>query len=304
MLEEKKVYNLSEFISALRESQEFSPKKGEKVEYENKKNNDEAVKDILEKVKDYDGGLTDKKTRNDNPHDVDDLNKTTLDVNFAYEPSKEYKDRVRALAHGYFSPENEKTSSANENDSLNYDGNKKFYDDRKEIAGKRADAREIDKEAGLKARVIKDKMPNLYKDNTPFKNENINKMKRLHFSKTVFLNEQDMLKRIPDDMKVDGNKFFMKDAQDNEYLIECKSDDVIKDFVHTNIVSYTNKAKLQEEFNRMKQLYGYKPNAGESSINETKNVGKMLSETKKFVNQEENQAVKLMNNLFENTSTK
>lgn len=57
MLEKNKVYTLSEICSILRESQEFKPKRGEKVESENKKNNEKAVNDILKQGKKFDGGF-------------------------------------------------------------------------------------------------------------------------------------------------------------------------------------------------------------------------------------------------------
>ena len=107
-------------------------------------------------------------------------------------------------------------------------------------------------------------------------------MKRLHFNKTVFLNEEHMIKKIPDDMKVDGNKFYMKDSIGNEYLIECVKDKVIDDVIHTKVVDYTNKEKLDETFKRMKELYGYKSSNNEQNSGkfENKMVGKMLSESK------------------------
>ena len=63
MLEDKKVYTLSEFCRILRESQEFKPRKGENVESEDKKNNDKAVNDILKQGKEFDGGLSNKKKK-------------------------------------------------------------------------------------------------------------------------------------------------------------------------------------------------------------------------------------------------
>ena len=77
-LEKNKVYTLSEIRNILREGQEFKAKKGENVDSEDKKNNGKAVNDILKKAKEYDGGLSDEKKK-ENPRDVDDYNRTTLD---------------------------------------------------------------------------------------------------------------------------------------------------------------------------------------------------------------------------------
>ena len=125
-------------------------------------------------------------------------------------------------------------------------------------------------------------------------------MKRLHFNKTVFVNESQMLKKIPDNMKFNGNKFFMKDSVGNEYLIECVQDKVIKDIIHTNIINYENKEKLNETFNRMKQLYSFKSsnNVQNSGEFENKMVGKMISESKEKLLSKENGVKKgLLNTL-------
>jgi hypothetical protein len=278
MLQEKKVYTLSEFCRVLKESQEFKARKGKNVESEDKKNNEKAVNDILKQGKKFDGGLSDEKKK-ENPRDITDYNKTTLDNDFAYEPSKEYKDRVKAQVHGFPSVENEKNSKIEEeNDSLDFEGNKDFYEQNAEKRKKVADARQTDKHAGLKSHNLPKET---FKDNTLYTNES-RKMKRLNFSKTVFLNEAEMIKKIPDDMKIDGNKFYMKDAVGNEYLVECVKDKAINDIIHTKVVDYKNKEKIDETFKRMKELYGYKSSTGTQNSGKFENgmVGKMISESK------------------------
>lgn len=278
MLQEKKVYTLSEFCKVLKESQEFKARKGKNVESEDKKNNEKAVNDILKQGKKFDGGLSDEKKK-ENPRDITDYNKTTLDNDFAYEPSKEYKDRVKAQVHGFPSAENEKNSKIEEeNDSLDFEGNKDFYKQNAEKRKKVANARQTDKHAGLKSHNLPKET---FKDNTLYTNES-RKMKRLNFSKTVFLNEAEMIKKIPDDMKIDGNKFYMKDAVGNEYLVECVKDKAINDIIHTKVVDYKNKEKIDETFKRMKELYGYKSSTGTQNSGKFENgmVGKMISESK------------------------
>lgn len=278
MLEKNKFYNLSEFCRVLKESQEFKARKGENVESEDKKNNEKAVNDILKQGKEFDGGLSDEKKK-ENPRDITDYNKTTLDNDFAYEPSKEYKDRVKAQVHGFPSVENEKNSKIKEeNDSLDFEGNEDFYEQNAEKRKEVADARQTDKHAGLKSHNLPKET---FKDNTLYTNES-RKMKRLNFSKTVFLNEAEMMKKIPDDMKIDGNKFYMKDAVGNEYLVECVKDKVINDIIHTKVVDYKNKQKIDEAFKRMKELYGYKSSTGTQNSGKFENgmVGKMISESK------------------------
>ncbi len=278
MLQEKKVYTLSEFCRVLKESQEFKARKGKNVEREDKENNDKAVNDILKQGKKFDGGLSDKKKK-ENPRDITDYNKTTLDNDFAYEPSKEYKDRVKAQVHGFPSVANEKNSKIKEeNDSLDFEGNEDFYEQNAEKRKEVADARQTDKHAGLRSHNLPKET---FKDNTLYTNES-KKMKRLNFSKTVFLNESEMMKKIPDDMKIDGNKFYMKDAVGNEYLVECVKDKAIQDLIHTKVIDYKNKEKINETFKRMKELYGYKSSTGIQNSGKFENgmVGKMISESK------------------------
>lgn len=285
MLKNKKVYTLSEFCKILKESQEFKPVKGEKVESEDKKNNGKAVEDILKQGKEFDGGVSDKGKR-ENPRDTVDFNKTTIEVDFTNEPSEEYKARVKAQVHGFPSADNEKNSKIEkDNKGLDFEGNKDFYKEREEVANTRSDRRHELKKSGLQSRELaKDKdFDKEFKDKTIF-NEN-KKMKRLHFNKTVFLNESEMLKKIPDDMKINGNKFFMKDSVGNEYLVECVQDNVIKDIIHTKVVDYTNKEKINETFNRMKELYGFKPSNNVQNSGEFENsmVSKIISESKKLI---------------------
>jgi len=288
MLKDNKVYTLSEFCKVLKESQEFKARKGDKVDSENKKNNGKAVNDILKQSKEFDGGISNRPKRED-PRDTDDFNKTTLDLDFDFEPNDNYKKRVKAQVHGFPSADNEKNSKIKkENEGLGFDGNEKFYKDRSDISKKRSDRRYELKKSGLQSRELaKDKdFDKEFKDKTVF-NEN-KKMKRLHFSKTVFLNEEEMIKKIPQDMKIDGNRFFMKDSIGNEYLVECVRDRAIKEIIHTNIVDYKNDKLFNEEINKMKQLAEYKSSnvqtrIDESTTNENERVRKMIDKTKKFI---------------------
>lgn len=288
MLEKNKRYSISEFCQALRESQEFHAKKGANVDSENKKNNGKAVSDILKQGKEFDGGIANRPKR-ENSRDTLDFNKTTLEYDYAYEPSQEYKDRVKAQVHGFPSVKNEKnTKVEKESKGDDYEGNKKFYDEREKVAKIRGQRRHELKTSGLQSRELaKDKeFDDEFKDKTLFTNES-KKMKRLHFSKTTFINEEQMLKKIPNDMKVDGNKFYMKDAVGNEYLIECVKDNIVKDYIHTKVVEYTNKEKINEAFNRMKELYSFKSqgNIQNTGKEENEMVAKMLSESKaKLIN--------------------
>ena len=294
MLEKNKVYNLSEFCKVLRESQqtkqEFKPKKGEGVDTKEKSENGKAVDDILKKTKEYDGGIQNNPKRED-PRDTDTeyTRGDMLHYRYRFEPNEKHKADVEAQVGGFLSDINKKNSKAKEeNKGLDYEGNEDYFEDSKKDFEKMSDRNYAERASGLKTRekikIDKD-FDDVLKDKGIFKESK--KMKRLHFNKTVFLNEEEMVKKIPDDMKIDGNRFYMKDSVGNEYLVECVKDKAIDRIIHTKVIDYTNKAKIDEAFKRMKELYGYKysDDKAKSSVNEDKMVSKILSESKeKLVN--------------------
>ena len=116
-----------------------------------------------------------------------------------------------------------------------------------------------------------------------------NKTKRLNFKKDNFLCESHMFSLIPEDYKVHGHKFYMKDASENEYLIEW-NDNLKQKAV---IVEYTNKKKLNENMSRMKDLWNYKssnstrPLNEQERINEKQNLGNFLQKMKEFSKKDE-----------------
>lgn len=281
MLEAKR-YTFSELKEALiKESNESKPVIGKNVIKDDAKNNVKAVEDIMKQAKEYDHVSEEK--RDTNPELGKDMNKTTLDAEFTNEPSQDYKDRIKAQAHGFASVNDEKNSSAKDNPSLNYDGNKKFYDEVAKTSKERADYKSDYNHSGLKAH-------NLPKEDTKiktaFKESKI--MKRLVFKNTVFLNEENVKKRIPEDYKTDENKFYMKDSIGNEYLVECYKD---KDFnyIHTQAQLVKASPKMvNEELERIKQLTSYSTEKylGESAKNAKTDLIHNIGIVRKNVNEE------------------
>lgn len=112
-------------------------------------------------------------------------------------------------------------------------------------------------------------------------------MKRLHFKNTTFLNEEQMIKRIPDDYKVDGNKFLMKDSKGNEYLVECKKDAICESFVHVNVIEHNcGKQVLDEALAKFNHLSGYKSSGYNTKIDqltESDKYNDMLNITRKLM---------------------
>jgi hypothetical protein len=95
--------------------------------------------------------------------------------------------------------------------------------------------------------------------------KNENKIKRLKFNKTVFINENHVRSLIPEQYKVPGNRFVMIDKEGNEFLLECDN------YNKAVILEYKNPAKLKSSFEKMKKLWEYdsKKAAGGASLNES-----------------------------------
>ena len=278
-----KRYTFSELNEILMESHnEFNPRIGDKVESEDKKNNEKAVDDIMKQSKEFDGGITDKK-KNTNKEDVQDFNKTTLDVNFASEPGDAYKERVKAQVHGFPSADNEKNSKIEEeNDSLDFNGNKDFYDAQKKKAEEIGQAETDIKHAGLKARELPKEN---FKNDTLFKENKT--MKRLHFKNTVFLSEAQMLKKIPEEFKSADGRFIMKDASGTEYLVECSYSPELK-YGKLKVINKSNKEQINEQLDRMRQLFDYNSSSymgGTTSVSrktESNGLSEMIDRVKQI----------------------
>lgn len=284
MLVSEGLYTISELQALIKEGNEFKPKRGENVEKDNAKNNEKAVGDIMKETEKLEKNAKSEK-RDTNSEIAKDLNKTTLDVKFAYEPSKTYKERVKAQVHGFPSKQNEEASDIEENESLDFDGNKKFYDEQskksKEMNDKQADI----KHSGLTSRELS---KDIFKNDTLF-NEN-RTMKRLHFKNTRFLSESQMLSKVPEDYKTDGNVFLMKDSTGAEFIVECTVDDRFN-FAQFKVANKPSKDAINEEFKRIEKLYEYKSsnyNSGtdtESRKAEDCNVAEMLNIMKNLKSQ-------------------
>lgn len=257
-------YTIGELLQLREESarNEFKPKFGNGAK-RTSSDNDKAVKEIIKNASELDKDAH----RNDTPVkprvEFPDYNKTTLDVNFEYEPDDAWKDRVKAQVEGYPSVQNKEKNGYDQ--SLGFDGNENFYKARKEMSNDRNDLDTIERESGLKARIKKDEID--YSNKTPF-NE-AKQIKRLIFKNTTFLSESHLLSKVPEDYRVDENKFYMRDKTGTDYLIECKADPF--GYIHMQVVNKFNKQVINEELEKMKRLAGYRY----SDDNKKVDTGKM-----------------------------
>ena len=250
-------------------SQEFKAKLGPNVESKDKEINDKAYSDAKKRAKDFDGGLDKElgEEKIESDFHVDDYNKSLMD----YTPSNandDYRKRVK-----------KEFVNGDEN-------NEKLYNDFKK-RGEELQQNEKDlKKSGLQAskwpddvfdektmyeskegfdmRKMLNHMSNL--GNIEKKNISETNIKTVFFKKTEFLNESHMISKIPDDFKVNGTSFRMKDKSGNEYLIEWNNNKAY-------VIGHEYKDKLNEEFSRMKELMGYKTSDSKTNYSQRLNEG-------------------------------
>ena len=242
-------YNVGELRRVIKESSnEFKAKLGPNVESENKRNNGKSYKDSEERAKKYDGGLTEPKKK-EIPPKVDG-NATMFDLNPRTETSDQYKKDQEARMKGYTSKLEAENDIKKAGATFDDDGKllKNFEDARDERNKEKEDIAS----SGLVGRVLYDKDKNKFKENTLTEKM---KAKRLIFKNTRFLNENQMFDRIPEEYKVDGQKIYMKDGYENEYLVECEKNEM--GVIETNIVSYNNKNIMNEQVDRIFDLFQY-----------------------------------------------
>ena len=176
-----------------------------------------------------------------------DRNRTMLDIRPDNEPSESYKERVNAQIEGY-------TSDLEKNNgipkaSCDFEGNKAIKKQFEDSRDENNDLRKKLAQSGLTGHTLSDE------DLTTNTINEKRMTKRLTFKNTKFLNEEYMLKRIPDEYKKDGQKIYMKDGHDNEYLVECHETSTGN--IETEVVSYNNKKVMNEQVDRIFGLMSY-----------------------------------------------
>lgn len=238
---------VEELKRIIKESQqEFNPKRGSNVETDNQRNSDKFYKETENAIKAYNKGM--------NPPDASgedriDWNKTTVDYNPINKPSKEYTDRVKSQMRGYTSSAEEKNGNERVGD---FDGNKKISKSFTDSYEMKNDAKKNLQKSGLVARNLPDEV---FDKNKLF--ESKYKPKKLKFKRTVFLNESQVLKRIPEEYKRDGQIIYMRDSKDNLYIVECAYSPKSK-IMETNIIDYRNATEDAKSLVRMGELMTYK----------------------------------------------
>lgn len=245
----KETINVGDLRGIIKESsREFKARMGKNVESDNKKNNEKSYKESEKRAKDFDGATLDEKPKKKELDRSGDMNRTTLGYTPSTEPSKEYKDRVKAQAKGYTSVAQEKKGSKDHNAEMDDDA--RIYNSIKKNETEKIKAKNDLAHSGL----VSSKMEKKEK-NTMFENKEP-KTKRLIFKKTVFMNENQMLSRIPEEYKVDGQKIYMKDKADNEYIVEFSKSQK-SGLLETYVIGFNNQKTLNEQVSRIHKLFEY-----------------------------------------------
>ena len=260
--------------SVLEAKNEFEPVFGKNVPQDNKKINTQAYSDIKKETGKYDGGLgSDRYKKGESVTPANNRGMSDLDYDSI---SKPFKDKVKSQLKGYTSAENEKLHKNDEFGNAYYDSNNLSKDiaDHAKEAKKEKDKSKTD---GL--------VSSKYKDETEKNSDSMfesKKISKIQFKHTQFLSEGHMLSKVPDELKVEGKRFIMKDTADNEYLVEWTDK-------KPNITKKLNKTLVNEEMNRIKSLYGYKSKDyftttnSQSRMNESKEFSDMLNKARKLM---------------------
>ena len=273
------IYRVGELRRVIKESatkSEFRPVYGSGVQNDNKKINRQAYKDMDKDTKSYDGGLG-SKSKNDDTALTPTENKGMSDIMYASAP-KPFKERVKSQLKGYVSADAEKKHKNDEFGNADFGSDKQvsFFKKHAEDFKKERDTargRGLTGSTRSKSEIEKN-------DETMFESK---KLKNIRFRHTEFLSEGHMLTKVPDEFKKDGNKFLMSDSEGNSYLVEWRSSEA--PIVEKRI----NKKLVNEELNRIKNLYNYqskeyfKTTTSMSRVQENRELSDMIGKARKLM---------------------
>lgn len=262
----ERLFSIGDLRGMIQEAaEEFQPVLGDNVEKENKKNNKEAYKDIMDATKKYDGGVKNESNKKPQYPHTDNLGMHNLE----YENmNPEFQKRVKAQMKGYVSAEAEKLHKNDEFGNAEFHEIEGMEDHEKEHAKNKAKAKQI----GLTSREID---PKEFENQKHSVYEN-NKLYQIKFKHTEFITENHMLSKVPDDFKVNGRKFIMKDMKNKEYIVEWADEPKV-----------TCTTKINEQKQRIKELFAYqRPNSSTSNasrMNENKQINDMLGKARRLM---------------------
>lgn len=289
-------YKVSEFKQIIKENlSDYSPKITPSVVKTNIKNNKDsylrAIEDSNQSQQDFiNGGIHLKENDYDQATNIDGLGMER--IKYSYPLDKKTKARFKDLILGkdstFQKDIDDESSGVNTKGNLDYlekDGviANEFDNDHRGLGSKNAAMIQM----GNNIFALTDGTKPAIK-HSAF-TENTDKLKRLNFKQTYFINEKHMFSLIPDGYKVDGNKFLMKDKNDNEYLIEWHVNElfnsgqaIILEEKHNKIIQESiNKFNLLSKYNSASQMH---ETTSKTRVNEDKNLRILINKAKSIKN--------------------
>lgn len=273
-----RVFKVGELRQLIKESaNEFKAVYGGDVQNDNKKINRQAYNAIRKETSAYDGGLTGDYAKGKKGTITPTENRGMSDIDYDG-ISKPFKDNVQSQIKGYTSSAAEKAHKNDPFGNADFGDEKqsKFFRDHAKEAKKTKDSiRNTGLTGSTKNRKDIEKQ-----SDTMFESK---KIKNLRFKHTVFLSEGHMLSKVPDDYKKDGNRFMMSDSDGNSYIVEWNANR------EPDVEKQLNKKAVNEEMNRIKQLYNYHSKdhfnntTSQSRIHEDKEFSDMIGKARKLM---------------------
>jgi hypothetical protein len=246
--------SVGEMRRVLREKSESEFKPLVFGDKESKKTNEKAYSDMMKDTEAYNGGIT-KNGKADVSNSFKGDNKGMHDLRYD-SISEPFIEKAKANMKGYPSKQAYDLHKGEELGNARYGEDSDFYDGAKEHAKEMKAGKDKAAEIGLTSRELskKDIEDN---DKTMYESRKIKVCK----FKQRFVNEEHMLGMVPDEKKVDGNRFVMKDNCGNEYLVEWSS-------MEPKVTKRVNMRLVNEEKERIKALWGYKSSEAHKSTSE------------------------------------
>ena len=242
---------------------------------ESKEINRKAYSDIGKETKEYDGGLTKDKNKLGGGISATD-NKGMHDLTFD-SINKPFMDKVKSQMKGYVSKDAEDMHKGEPFGNATFDDNGNIYKAAKDHAEMVKKGKDAAVEIGLSGRELNKTEVEKQRETM----EEAKKIKMLTFKNTQFISEGHMMSRIPDEYKKEGNRFVMRDSADNQYLVEWHKNDPM-------ITKKPNMKLVNEQTNRMKELWGYKSAEAKTStpsfrVQEDKGFADMVGKARKLM---------------------
>lgn len=268
--------NVGELRRVVKEGRnEFKPKMYGSDE--TKRINDKAYSDMEKETKAYNGGLTKRKDGEDS--ELSYINGKGMH-NLVYDTmNDEFKKRTRAQMKGYASADAEEKHSDEPFGNASFKGNTRIEKAAEKQTKEFKDGRDKATTIGLTGRELpKDDVKKLH--HTMF--ESGNRIKRLSFKNTRFVNEEHVLSRVPDELKCEGSRFIMRDSDLTEYLVEWSSK-------NPKVTRRLNFNMANEEKERIKNLWEYNSREHDSHtnhnvrLNEGNDVKGMLDKVRRLM---------------------